>query len=100
MDDTSELEMTTRDMVDEVVNQLAIDALQSIDNAVLQRLSERLVSVDGIPQLVRDGRLERTIINGTGDEIYSLDGEVIFTHHGRREISRSGNTVTLTGYYR
>lgn len=101
MGDTSEFEMTSaRDIIEDVANKLAIDARRSIDAAVMQRLSVRGVSVDDILQLVKDGRLERTIINGTGDEIYSLDGEVIFTHYGRREISNGGNEVTLTSYYR
>lgn len=101
MDATGEFGMTTaRGMIDEIANQLATDDRKSIDAAVMQRLSVRGVSFDEIPRLVKDGRLERAVINSTGDEIYSLDGEVIFTHYGRREVTHSGNTVTLTSHYR
>lgn len=101
MDDTYKFEMDfARDSINEMANKIAVYARQSIDNAVIQHLSVRGVSVDEIPQLVKDGRLERTIINSTGDEIYSLDGEVIFTHYGRRDVSYSGNEVKLTTYYR
>lgn len=101
MDDTYKLEMDfARDSINEMANKIAVYARQSIDNAVIQHLSVRGVSVDEIPQLVKDGRLDRTIINSTGDEIYSLDGEVIFTHYGRRDVSYSGNEVKLTTYYR
>lgn len=100
MDDTYKFEMDfARDSINEMANKIAVYARQSIDNAVIQHLSVRGVSVDEIPQLVKDGRLERTIINSTGDEIYSLDGEVIFTHYGRRDVSYSGNEVKLTIYY-
>lgn len=101
MDDTYKFEMDfARDSINEMANKIAVCARQSIDNAVIQHLSVRGVSVDDIPQLVKDGRLELTIINSTGDEIYSLDGEVIFTHYGRRDVSYSGNEVKLTTYYR
>ncbi|MGY3876331.1 hypothetical protein ACW5WK_02615 [Aeromonas enteropelogenes] len=101
MDDAYKFEMNfAKDSINEMANQIAVYARQSIDEAVIKHLFVRGVSVDEIPQLVKDGRLERTIINSTGDEIYSLDGEVIFTHYGRRDVSYCGNEVKLTTYYR
>jgi len=74
--------------------------MDSVKLAVLEELSKRGHAEDDAVELARSGRLMLCHISSSGDDVYVLDGEVILTHYGRREINRSGNTVTLTGYYR
>lgn len=91
---------STGDILGDVSLRLANDARAAIDSAIMQRLSERGICKSDIPALVKEGRLVLTLVHSSGDEVYSLDGEIIFTHSGRQYVSRSGNTVTLTNYYR
>ncbi|MCZ0752567.1 hypothetical protein [Aeromonas enteropelogenes] len=74
--------------------------MDSVKAAVIEELRKRGHGEDDAADLARNGRLMLCHIASSGDDVYALDGEVIFTHYGRREINRSGNTVTLTGYYR
>lgn len=74
--------------------------MDSVKAAVLEELRKRGYGEDDAVELAKQGRLILCHISSSGDDVYALDGEVIFTHYGRREINRSGNTVTLTGYYR
>lgn len=74
--------------------------MDSVKMAVLEELRKRGHGEDDTVELAKQGRLMLCHISSSGDDVYVLDGEVIFTHCGRREIGRSGNTVTLTGYYR
>ncbi|WP_139070550.1 hypothetical protein [Aeromonas hydrophila] len=74
--------------------------MDSVKLAVLEDLRKKGYDEDDTVELARQGRLMLCHISSSGDDVYVLDGEVIFTHYGRREINCSGNTVTLTTYYR
>lgn len=74
--------------------------MDSVKLAVLEEIGKRGYSEEDAVELARCGRLMLCHIASSGDDVYVLDGEIIFTHYGRREISCSGNVVTLTNYYR
>jgi len=74
--------------------------MDSVKLAVLEELRKRGCSEDDAVELARCGRLMLCHIANSGDDVYVLDGEVIFTHYGRRDVSYSGNEVKLTTYYR
>nr|AKD43404.1 hypothetical protein [Aeromonas salmonicida subsp. salmonicida] len=94
-DDANRLEVTLGKAPVVNMSSLACDLssrmMDSVKLAVLEELNKRGYGEDDAVELARHDRLMLCHISSSGDDVYVLDGEVIFTLYGRRE---------LTSYYR